>query len=104
MPYLPNKQRDVDRLVAIGEPRSHLSARVPGLQLDVLAPKTAKYRVRFDLRGGRRGRRQGKSTLGDARILTIGQAEQLAREFLAKLKLKGSDPRESRENSFELSV
>lgn len=90
---LPSKQRDVDRLVATGGVGTYKSAKVPGLYLEVIGAGVGRYKVRFEKVGGRARRQQGKHTLGNAKIITIGQAEEAARTFLATLQTTGKDPR-----------
>lgn len=93
MADLPNKQRDVDRLVSAGDVGAYKSTKVPGMYLEVISAGVGRYKVRFEKVGGRARRQQGKHTLGDAKIITIGQAEDAARQFLATLQTTGKDPR-----------
>lgn len=58
-----------------------------GLHVDVLASGRMAYRVRYRLQG-----KKCSHTLGDARLLTVAEARELARTALRKV-LAGGDPK-----------
>ena len=92
MPILPHNQRAIDGLKPVdGKRTSYTSAAVVGLVLEVMPSGARSWRVRYRTTGGRRGKTRAY-TIGDARLITLGQAVDKAREVLGAIQLEGRDP------------
>ncbi|MBU2582235.1 MAG: site-specific integrase [Alphaproteobacteria bacterium] len=92
MPILPHNQRAIDGLKSTpGRRVAYRSQVVVGLTLEVMPTGTKTWRVRYRTRGGRRGKTRAY-TIGDASVVTLGQAVDKAKEVLAAVQVDGRDP------------
>lgn len=92
MPILPHNQRAIDGLKPTpGRRVAYRSQVVVGLTLEVMSTGTKTWRVRYRTRGGRHGKTRAY-TIGDAKVVTLGQAVDKAKEVLAAVQVDGRDP------------
>jgi integrase len=96
MPTLPHNARLVETLKALdGKRTQYRSQSVIGLELECLASGKRTWRVRYRVGRGK-ARRFRAYKIGDADVVSLGEAVDEARRLLAKVQVEGRDPHAER--------